>query len=73
MIIPIRIPDELVRQAASRGVDVRLYVEQILEAVAAKPGLLSSPSLMREERDEILDRLAQHSDKTLDRPDSAFT
>ena len=75
MTIPIHIPDELAREAARRGLEVAAYVDQIIlkEMAAAKPALPRSPRLTREEIDELLDGLAEFSDKIPLLPDSAFT
>ena len=75
MLIPIQIPEELVRQASRRGVDVAAYVEQLLtrEAAASRPPLPRSPRLTKEEIDELLDGLAAFSSKIPHLPDSALT
>lgn len=75
MTLPIQIPDELAILAARRGMDVAAYAEQILtkEVAAAKPGLPKSPRLTQEEIDELLDGLAEFSDRIPILPDSAFT
>lgn len=75
MTIPINIPDEVADLAARRGLDVAAYIEQILikEVAAARPALPRSPRLTREEIDEVLDGLAEFSDKIPLLPDSALT
>jgi len=75
MTISMQIPDEVADLAARRGLDVAAYIEQILikEVAAAKPILPRSPRLTREEIDEVLDGLAEFSDKIPLLPDSALT
>ena len=74
MTISMQIPDELATQAARRGVDVKTYIEQILEeAAAAKPVLPPSPRLTKEELAECFATLGQFSGQIPDLPDSTFT
>jgi len=74
MTLNVRVPAELVRQAALRGMEVAPFVEHILQEAARSASTLPpSPKLTREELAECLAGLSQFSDQIPDLPDSAFT
>jgi post-segregation antitoxin (ccd killing protein) len=61
MEITVKIPEELVAQARARGLNLEVYVQEILARQAAREGI-SQPSTPEEIR-AWLDSLAQFSDK----------
>ncbi|MBY0504693.1 MAG: hypothetical protein K2X03_12340 [Bryobacteraceae bacterium] len=74
LILPTNIQDELARESERRLLEVARYADTMLiDGVHAKRVLPNSPRLTRPEIDELLDGLAEFSDKIPHLPDSAFT
>lgn len=73
MEIEIEVPEEIVRQAAARGIGVAEYVAELLAEAATHRALPPHKELSDEEFFAHIEALARFSDQIPDLPTSAFS